>query len=726
MKTLTAILVLWCIALFGFPAGAEASGLGEVRLSYIEGDVQIWDDEAAEWMPVSINMPIREADRIWVPDGGKAELQSRSGAYLRLNEETSLEILRIDRDSLQVYLSEGQAYLYFSDRRDSMVQVDTPVSSVRAYDRTKCRIDVDRWGQTDVSVLAGEVFVDSRSGSTLLRSGRRLSIGDEYADLSTPGRADAWERWNRERDRRLADRRSRYDYLPDELRGYGPDFDEYGRWVYVREYGYVWTPTVSISVGWAPYRNGRWIWRGGDYVWISYEPWGWTPYHYGRWSFVTSIGWCWVPPSRGAVYWGPGYVGWVSTPTYVAWVPLAPGEIYYGYGYYGPQSVNILNINISRTELRHVYRHARVKNAVTVIHHDTFVRGRQRDVNLRENPFLEHRPHIGRPAIKPERETYVSVMKDIPEVKRPPRIVREVKVKEIRESRPFVKEKARPVLNPEGFERSQREWRREREKFRDQDRDTDRRTGRTGIDQERDLRREREPRRDQRDELRQDREQFRERDSQPPAVIRQKGSEEEKGGPQDRDRERRDMRSEPPKDRDQQREREQIQQPGRQEREGGSEERRSRDDRMRGGQTPSLEQRPERREERSRDRGPAVPDVRDSRQGPKVREAEPARSPQAEQVPPERGRGPREVSPPRMEERKERVREAGPPETVQPRQEQRGDQQGRIDGEQRKDRREKQQEPQEETQEKGRGSESPYPGQDNLRDEERRMKRSPF
>jgi len=75
----------------------------------------------------------------------------------------------------------------------------------------------------------------------------------------------------------------------------------------------------------------------------------------------------WVPPVRGAVYWGPGYVGWVSTPTYVAWVPLAPGETYYGHGYYGPHSVNVTKVNVNTVVVKNVYKNVHVNNGVTVV-----------------------------------------------------------------------------------------------------------------------------------------------------------------------------------------------------------------------------------------------------------------------------------------------------------------------------------------------------------------------
>ena len=187
-----------------------------------------------------------------------------------------------------------------------------------------------------------------------------------------------------------------------------------GRWVETQEYGYVWTPTIDISADWAPYRHGRWVWIGGDYVWIASEPWGWAPYHYGRWSHISSHGWCWVPPPRHEVYWGPGYVSWVSTNTDVAWVPLAPGEIYYGHGHYGPHSVNIVDADISAVIPGRNYRNVHVRNAVSVVHRDAFLRGQYRNMGHRENPFLRERINIGRPRLEPERATMMPIVRDIP------------------------------------------------------------------------------------------------------------------------------------------------------------------------------------------------------------------------------------------------------------------------------------------------------------------------
>jgi hypothetical protein len=433
------------------PAYSFSSSLEFMHISLMDGDVQIRTEDTEEWVPASINMPLRDGDRIWVPEGGRLELRLRDGTYLRLNERSALEVLTLDKDSFQFYLTEGHAYANFSGQRGSFLQMDTPVSSVRVYDRSIFKVDLSEDGLNHISVLKGSVDVESRSGKTTVKAGYTLTLQDEtYAELSPLGPPDDWERWNMERDRRLAERRPPSSYLPEDLYGYASDFETYGRWVYVRGYGYVWRPTVVVSVGWAPYRIGRWVWVGGDYVWISYEPWGWVPYHYGRWAFVASFGWCWVPPVRGAVFWGPGFVAWVRTPTYVAWVPLGPREIYYGHGHYGPHSVNITNVNITNIQVnKTVYKNIHVHNAVTMVHHDTFVKGKHVDVKVKENPFLKEKIHVGRPEIKPERNTVMPVVKEVPRAKRPPEPIREIKVREIKEKRPLVREREASVLRPQ-------------------------------------------------------------------------------------------------------------------------------------------------------------------------------------------------------------------------------------------------------------------------------------
>jgi hypothetical protein len=396
------------IFLLLIPAAAFANDLGLIRLSLIEGDVQIVVRDSTDWTEATINLPLNEGDRLWVSDNGKAELQIRGGVYARTDGNSALDVLTVNNDSAQFYL--GQGHVYINNRRGGIktVQVDTPLSSLRSYDNSIMMVDISEDGVTEISVLKGDVYAESRAGATQVSAGTTLTIrGENNAELAPIGSPDDWERWNMERDQRLNAWGESSRYLPDELHEYASDFDDNGRWDYVSNYGYVWVPAVTAA-RWAPYTYGRWIWIRGSYVWIDNNPWGWAPGHYGRWVFTAARGWCWVPPARGAVYWGPGYVGWIVTPSYVAWVPLAPGEIYYGYGDYGPGNVNIATVNINTVMVNRTYVNARVNNSVVVVQRDSFGTGRRVPMKLEENPFLERRQQPERnitvvpPRVRPE------------------------------------------------------------------------------------------------------------------------------------------------------------------------------------------------------------------------------------------------------------------------------------------------------------------------------------
>jgi hypothetical protein len=401
MKTIHSALIRWFFFFVAalLPAYAFSQGLGASRVTLVEGEVELYMQDSGPPFTLLQNMSLRESDRLWVPDGGRAEIYLRGGSYVRLGGGTSLTVLSLEDGSASFYLEEGRLYINGEGQEGGRLGVDTPVTSVSAEGGAVFMVDVPDPGNADVSVLKGSVRAEGPSADTMVMAGEALHVqGERYAELSALGPGDEWERWNSTRDRSIPRLAESKRYLPEELYEYAPEFDGNGRWVYVSDYGYVWRPVVALSADWAPYRHGRWAWIGEDYVWVSYEPWGWAPYHYGRWAHLPRTGWCWVPPRHRHAHWGPGYVAWVRTPEYVAWVPLAPGEIYYGYGYYGPGTVSVINITINKT----FYKNIHVHNAVTVVRHDRFTSGRKGDHWAKGNPFLDGKARFG-PPVRPGR-----------------------------------------------------------------------------------------------------------------------------------------------------------------------------------------------------------------------------------------------------------------------------------------------------------------------------------
>ncbi len=108
--------------------------------------------------------------------------------------------------------------------------------------------------------------------------------------------------------------------LEPEFRIFYDALEDYGDWILIEPYGYVFRPRVSF-VAWRPYQEGFWvpsdIW---GWVWISGEPFGWATYHYGVWMYDRFQGWVWNP----GLDWGPAWVSWEATDQYVGWAPLGP------------------------------------------------------------------------------------------------------------------------------------------------------------------------------------------------------------------------------------------------------------------------------------------------------------------------------------------------------------------------------------------------------------------
>ncbi|HZV80740.1 MAG TPA: FecR family protein, partial [Geobacteraceae bacterium] len=394
-------ITLALLVLLLVPLNLFASEQGFARLSLIEGDVQVRIAESDDWVPATPNTPIFEGDSIWSPKGSRAEIQLRDGSVIRLDAKTALNVLKVESDFLQFNLGMGRAYIRTGSRRVWSMQFDLSESTVRVDDKGRYRLDIQEDGDEDISVFRGSAYVESYGSRTRVRTGEMLSLEESRSEISPVNPQDAWDRWNSDRDARQARRSAGGERrLPEELVVYEDELSASGEWVLTREYGQVWRPTAVGSSDWAPYREGRWIWRGGEYVWVSYEPWGWAPYHYGRWAVVSGFGWCWVPPLQGDVFWGPGFVGWITTSSSVGWVPLAPGDIYYGRGHYGRNSVNVTNVtNITINNRTNIYRNSVQRNAVTSVDRNSFITGRGRYVRNSGDIFKKERDRAvaGRP-----------------------------------------------------------------------------------------------------------------------------------------------------------------------------------------------------------------------------------------------------------------------------------------------------------------------------------------
>ncbi|MDD2851743.1 MAG: FecR domain-containing protein [Desulfuromonadaceae bacterium] len=436
-------MLIFVLALIVFPVVALAGVISPARMLLTEGDVMFRTPDSEEWLPASVNTPFDEGDAIWNPAESRCEVQLADGTMVRLDGDSQLDFIAVEEGFTHLHLASGKLYLKTSATagKDSL-QIDADDTTLLPDARTRLRIDMLPNSQEDVSIFKGSAYVEGNGSRTKVRAGEHIALEEEHNELLPLNPPDAWEQWNSERDRLKSRMASSDNNLPTELRAYAGELDNSGRWVSTPEYGMVWYPTVVLSADWAPYRSGRWVWKGDDYVWISYENWGWAPYHYGRWAVVGRFGWCWIPPMRGNVYWGPGYVGWYNSGSHIGWTPLAPGETFYGHRNYGPHSVNIedrpMNSGVAVS-----YRNRHVRGGFSVVLQNDFLRGRTAFQSPSQSNAVSLSVSFGSPRIKPVRETRMPIVTHTPPRFTPPP-ARDRNAHELQTRFPRLIEKQRP------------------------------------------------------------------------------------------------------------------------------------------------------------------------------------------------------------------------------------------------------------------------------------------
>lgn len=307
------------------------------RVTVTEGKVTMLvngEEEAGNLM----NWPVTTDNHLTTAIGGRAEFRVGSTS-VRLDGDTDIEVEQLDDERLRLRLNYGAVSVRV---RDPGVLNDfellTAQARVTLAEPGVIRVDTERSPDTTaVNVVAGTARVEGAGNMLSIRAGKRVEVrGDEV--FTTLAERDSFDDWAANRDRR-DERPAAVRYVSADMTGY-EDLDQYGNWVEDREYGTVWFPR-AVPVGWAPYRDGRWVWVSPwGWTWVDNSPWGYAPFHYGRWVVVSGR-WCWTPGRVvGRPVWSPALVGWVGGNNWnvsfssggpapaVGWYPLTPRDRY--------------------------------------------------------------------------------------------------------------------------------------------------------------------------------------------------------------------------------------------------------------------------------------------------------------------------------------------------------------------------------------------------------------
>ncbi len=296
-----------------------------VRLTDVEGSVQVVSADNTDFPQALQNMPLLEGMKVLTGNDGRAEIEFEDGSTVRVapNSGISLDQLSMDGNGYQTQLSISGGLVYLELRSTEQYSYHVTYSDgvFSPVENSTVRVNMDTQ-PAELAVLAGQVSLQRGSGDAV----QVLANESLKADAENPARyfltqsvaADSWDDWNADRDQLASQEASqqttaRNDFAGDN--GYGwSDLDTYGNWYPVPGYGMMWQP-LGYTAGFDPYGSGYWMdYPGYGYRWISAYPWGWTPYYCGNWDYVMGFGWGWMPIGgcRGYRFgfgWGPAFFG---------------------------------------------------------------------------------------------------------------------------------------------------------------------------------------------------------------------------------------------------------------------------------------------------------------------------------------------------------------------------------------------------------------------------------
>jgi hypothetical protein len=277
-----------------------------VRLSDVQGDVQINRTTGKGYEKGFLNLPVTQGDKLRTGADGRAQVEFEDGSSVRITPNSLIEFPALSlRDSgakvSTVDLKQGTAYVSFTGQKEDQFTVNFSHESVALTQPAHLRIEM---GDTDASlaVFKGDVKVQGPSGAEQVSKNRTATFdllnGDKYAlvkDLEEDP-FDGWDKQQQQYQDRYTSSNSYGSYSSYSPYAYGTsDLNYYGNFISAPGYGTFWQPYFA-GAGWDPFMNGAWYYNPGfGYSWVSAYPWGWTPFHYGTWAYVPAYGWGWQP-----------------------------------------------------------------------------------------------------------------------------------------------------------------------------------------------------------------------------------------------------------------------------------------------------------------------------------------------------------------------------------------------------------------------------------------------
>ena len=295
-------------ALSALPAAAESQAR-IVRLSDVQGTVQIDKNAGLGFENAFANLPITQGTQLRTRENGRAEIEFEDGSALRITPNTTVQFSRLGLSDAgkrisEVDLIEGKAYVNWLGKSGDEFTLNFSQEKVQLRQAAHFRV-ASSSSMAEIASFKNELEVTGPSGTTKVGK-KKIVTFDVNATLAKNFEEDPYDQW----DKQSIEYHDQYAKNNSTPYGYGySDLNYYGGYSNVAGYGALWQPYFA-GVGWNPFMDGAWSWYPGfGFMWASAYPWGWIPYYYGNWRFVPGFGWGWQPGGWNTWHGGIHYVG---------------------------------------------------------------------------------------------------------------------------------------------------------------------------------------------------------------------------------------------------------------------------------------------------------------------------------------------------------------------------------------------------------------------------------
>ena len=312
------VLTALVCALSALPAVANSQAR-IVRLSDVQGRVQIDKNSGLGFENAFANLPVTQGLQLRTGENGRAEIEFEDGSTLRVTPNTTLEFSKLGLTDAgkrvsTVDLVEGRAYVNWLGKSGDEFTLNFSHKKIELAQAAHFRVATSA-SQAEIASFKNELAVTGPSGTVKVDKNKMVTFDADDNDKSSVAKnfaADPYDDW----DKQSIEYHDRYSKNNSTPYGYGfSDLSYYGGYSNVPGFGTMWQPYFA-GVGWNPFMDGAWSWYPGmGFMWASAYPWGWMPYYYGNWAYAPGFGWGWQPGGlTGSTGWHGGihYVGAVA------------------------------------------------------------------------------------------------------------------------------------------------------------------------------------------------------------------------------------------------------------------------------------------------------------------------------------------------------------------------------------------------------------------------------